>query len=184
EIRMRKECRMSNDQGSMNQQMISLLILGSFSYTSGGSSLGASSVNLISNQLSNWLSQISRDFDVGINYIPGDEIAQDEIEVALSTQLFNDRLIIDGNVGVSTMDNKSNSQNASSIVGDVNIEYKLRPDGRIRLRAFNRSNNIYTFENISPYTQGVGIFYRKEFNRFSELFDFMRKKPKPAEDGP
>jgi hypothetical protein len=168
----------TNDQGVMNQQMISLLILGSFSYTGGAGNIGASSFNLISNQLSNWLSQISRDFDVGINYIPGDEINQDEIAVALSTQLFNDRLLVDGNVGVGGQNSQTSSQNASNIVGDVNIEYKLRPDGRIRLRAFNRSNNIYTFENIAPYTQGVGIFYRKEFNSFGELFGLDKNKDK------
>jgi len=172
----------TNDQGAMNQQMISLLILGSFSYTSGAGNLGASSFNLISNQLSNWLSQISRDFDVGINYIPGDQINEQEIEVALSTQLFNDRLLIDGNVGVGGQNATTSSQNASNIVGDVNIEYKLRRDGRIRLRAFNRSNNIYTFENIAPYTQGVGIFYRKEFNRFDDLFGFLRKKKQAPDE--
>jgi len=165
----------TNDQGAMNQQMISLLILGSFNYTSGAGNLSASSFNLISNQLSNWLSQISRDVDVGFNYIPGDQINEDEIEVALSTQLFNDRLMIDGNVGVGGQNSQTSSQNASNIVGDVNIEYKLRRDGRVRLRAFNRSNNIYTFEDIAPYTQGIGIFYRKEFNSFGELFQFMRK---------
>jgi hypothetical protein len=168
----------TNDQGVMNQQMISLLILGSFSNTARAGSLEASSLNLISNQLSNWLSQISRDFDVGINYIPGDEINQDEIAVALSTQLFNDRLLVDGNVGVGGQNTQTSSQNASNIVGDVNIEYKLRPDGRVRLRAFNRSNNIYTFENIAPYTQGVGIFYRKEFDSFGDLFGLNRSKNK------
>ncbi len=164
----------TNDQAVMNQQMISLLMLNSFSYTSGGN-LGASSFNLIGNQLSNWLSQISRDFDVGINYRPGDELTEDEIQVALSTQLFNDRLVIDGNIGVSSRNN-SNTQNASNIVGDVNIEYKLRKDGRVRLKAFNRSNNISSLEDIAPYTQGVGIFYRKEFNKFGDLFIRKNKK--------
>ncbi|MBU2650530.1 MAG: translocation/assembly module TamB [Bacteroidetes bacterium] len=162
----------TNDQAVMNQQMISLLMLNSFSYTSGGN-FGASSFNIIGNQLSNWLSQISRDFDVGINYRAGDELSEDELQVALSTQLFDDRLIIDGNIGVSS---KSNSQNASNIVGDVNIEYKLRKDGRVRLKAFNRSNNINTLDDIAPYTQGVGIFYRKEFNNFGDLFKRERKK--------
>ncbi len=162
----------TNNQAMMNQQMISLLVLNSFSYTSSGN-IGASSFNIISNQLSNWLSQISRDFDVGINYRPGDEITEDEIQVALSTQLFDNRLIIDGNLGVSS--ERNSQDNASNIVGDVDIEYKLRPDGRVRLRAFNRSNNMNTFDDIAPYTQGVGIFYRKEFNKFSDIFKKRKK---------
>ena len=163
----------TTNQAVMNQQMISLLVLNSFSYSSAGGNLGASSFNIISNQLSNWLSQISRDFDVGINYRPGDEITEDEIQVALSTQLFDNRLIIDGNLGVSS--EKNSQDNASNIVGDVDIEYKLRPDGKVRLRAFNRSNNMNTIDDVAPYTQGVGIFYRKEFNKFGDIF---RKKKK------
>jgi hypothetical protein len=162
----------TNDVVLMNQQMVSLLLMNNFSYASSSTNMSASSFNIISSQLSNWLSQISRDFDIGINYIAGDEMNQDELEVALSTQFFDNRLIIDGNVGVLTTgdENRTSQQQASNIVGDVNIEYKLTPDGRIRLRAFNRSNNINTLEYYAPYTQGVGIFYTKEFDRFGDLF--------------
>jgi len=169
----------TNDAMLMSQQMISLLVMNSFSYASPSANVSSSSFNIISSQLSNWLSQISNDFDIGINYIAGDEINQDELEVALSTQFFNDRLIVDGNVGVMTKDNTQ--QQASNIVGDVNLEYKLSPDGHIRLRAFNRSNNLNTIDDYSPYTQGVGVFYTREFNRFGDIFKRERKKKKKQE---
>jgi len=169
----------TNDAVMMNQQMVSLLLMNSFSYASSSANMAGSSLNIVTSQLSNWLSQISRDFDIGINYISGDEMNQDELEVALSTQFFDNRLIVDGNVGVMTGENTT-QQDASNIVGDVNIEYKLRPDGRIRLRAFNRSNNINTLDYYAPYTQGVGIFYTKEFDRFGDIF--RRKKKKELED--
>jgi hypothetical protein len=165
----------------MNQQMVSLLLMNSFSYATSSTNMSVSSVNIVTSQLSNWLSQISRDFDIGINYIAGDEINQDELEVALSTQFFDNRLIVDGNVGVMTSENTS-QQEASNIVGDVNIEYKLRPDGRIRLRAFNRSNNINTLDYYAPYTQGVGIFFTKEFDRFADIFKRQRKKGETIEN--
>lgn len=164
----------TNDTPLMNQQMLSLLLMSSFSYASSSGNMSSSSLNIISSQLSNWLSQISSDFDIGINYIPGDEINQDEVEVALSTQFFNNRLIVDGNVGVMTKDNTQ--QQASNIVGDVNIEYKLTPDGRIRLRAFNRANNLNSIDYYSPYTQGVGVFYTKDFDRFRDIFRRQRNK--------
>jgi len=170
----------TNDATLMNQQMISLLLMNNFSYANTSVNMGASSLNIISSQLSNWLSQISNDFDIGINYIPGDEITQDEVEVALSTQFFDNRLIVDGNVGMMTKDEEQ--QQASNIVGDVNIEYKLTPDGRIRLRAFNRSNNFNTIDYYAPYTQGVGIFYTKEFDRFSDIFKRQRKKKEKLEE--
>jgi hypothetical protein len=131
---------------------------------------------MISNQLSNWLSKISNDFDIGINYRPGDDITSDELQASLSTQLFNNRVIIDGNVGVA------NTQSSSSdIVGDVDIEYKITSDGRFRVRAFNKSNDINALTQNARFTQGVGLSYQKEFNKLGDLF--RRKKKKIETDG-
>jgi len=130
-------------------------------------------LGFISGALSNWLSQISKDFDIGINYTPGDKISEEELQVALSTQLFNDRVSIDGSFGV-VGDEKS--QRTSNIVGDVNVEVKITQDGRLRIRAFNRTNDIDILEDNTPYTQGVGVFYRKEFNSFRELVQWMKRK--------
>lgn len=169
-----------NNEAQMNQQMISLLVLGSFASSSSETptvgALGASSINVISNQLSNWLSQISKNFDVGINYRPSGEYTQEELELGLSTQLFNNRLLIDGNISrVSGYD----SDNTTNIVGDVNIEVKITDDGRFRIKAFNRSNvNSNEYEDRSLYTQGVGIFYRKEFDTFGDLFRGSKQKKK------
>ena len=118
---------------------------------------------------------------MGINYKPGDNVSQEEFEVALSTQLFDDRLMIDGNLGM-TYDRTD--QNMSNIVGDVDIGYKLTEDGQWILRAFNHSNvnswyNYGNYENQAPYTQGVGIAFRKEFTHISELF--KRTRPKKDE---
>ena len=163
----------------MNEQMISLLVLGTFSASNASNiSLSSSYYAVLSNQLSSILSKISDDFDIGINYKPGDNVSQEEFEVALSTQLFDDRLIIDGNFGMTY--DKSH-QNASNIVGDVDIGYKLTEDGRWILKVFNHSNvnswyNNANYEKISPYTQGVGIAFRKEFTNIAELFKRTRPK--------
>ena len=158
----------TTDIGLMNQQAISLLVLGSFSSTGSGGSNPVNPAAIVSSTLSNMLSQISNDFNVGINYVPGDQVSSEQLEVALSTQLLDDRLIIDGNIDVSG--SNASSQQTSSIVGDINVEYKLTPDGRFRVKAFNRSNDLSLYNDYAPYTQGVGIFYRKEFNNLSELF--------------
>jgi len=165
----------------INNQFLSLLIMNKFispsqdnTTSSENNVIGSTTSELLSNQLNNWLSQISNDFDLGVNYRAGDEMNSDELEVALSTQLFNDRLIIDGNVGTSG----GNSQSSSSIVGDVNIEYKWTDEGRFRIKAFNKSNEIDILTPNSTYTQGVGIFYRKEFDSFRDLFTRKKKKKK------
>lgn len=165
----------------MNQQMISLLVLGTFSFNNAANvSLQSSYYNVIANQLSSMLSRISENVDVGLNYKPGDEVSQQEFEVALSTQLFDDRLTIDGNFGM-TYDRSQ--QSASNIVGDVDIGYKLTPDGQWVLKVFNHSNvnswyNPSNYDQISPYTQGVGIAFRKDFNNIAELFESRKKEKK------
>ena len=130
---------------------------------------------MLSNQFSNWLSQLSNDFDIGINYRPGDEISNREVELALSTQLFDDRLTINGTVANNP--NSSNT-NTSGIVGDFNLEYKISEDGQLRVKAFNESNDYYLTTDSNPYKQGVGLFYRKEFESFGDLFRREKKKEK------
>jgi len=167
----------------MTQQMVSLLILKSFSFSSSNASLastvGSSSIEMVTNQLSNMLSQISKDVDIGLNYRTGDVLSSEEIELALSTHLFNDRVTIDGNLGMTT---SGTTQNANNIVGDVNIDVKITPDGRFRVKAFNKANNPFDISSTyATYKQGVGVYYKYEFDKFSELFRRQRKKSPPLQ---
>lgn len=168
-----------NSDQEMNRQVFSLLILNSFvtpyqlaNNESGApnalGAVGSNSTEMLSNQLSNMLSKLSKDVDLGVNYRPGNDISKKELELVLSTQLFNDKLTVDGNVG-----SKANSQNSNTnnIVGEVNIEYKLTDDGKVKIKTFNRANdNNQVNLSPGPYTQGVGVFYREEFDSFAELF--------------
>jgi len=145
-----------------------------------GSSLGVgTTTELLTSQINNWLSQISRDLDIGLKFRPGDHIAGQEVEVVVSKRLFDNRLLIDGSLGYAA--NNPYLQRTSNIIGDFNVEYKLNLEGFWRLRAFNRTNT-FDIENLSsPYTQGIGIFFRRELNRFSELF---RTRPNDANTPP
>jgi len=161
----------------INKQIFSLLVLGQFqpsdnSLIAASGGVGANSSELLSNQLSNWLSKISEDFDIGVNYRPGDEITSKEIEIALSTQLFDGRLMVNGSVANNSV---SISQNPSNIVGDFNLEYLIAKDSDVRLKAYNRSNDSYLTSNYAPYTQGIGVSFKKEFNKFSDLFKKTNK---------
>jgi hypothetical protein len=72
------------------------------------------------------------------------------------------------------------TQNASSITGDVNIEYKISKDGRFRAKAFSRNdvNSDLLKRGNSQVEQGMGVFYRVEFDTFGEFFRkvFLPKK--------
>ncbi len=172
--------RLITTEQEMNRQVFSLLILNRFVPPDEGINnalgygMGTTSAELLSNQLSNWLSQISSDVDIGVNIRPGDELSAQEVELALSTQLFNDRVVIDGNFGVAG-NHPSQTQRTSNIIGDVNVEIKITPEGKFRVKAFNRSNTFDILNSNAPYTQGVGIFYRREFDSLNELFRKQRR---------
>lgn len=171
------------------RQAVSLLILRRFSppdelankpSTSGA--VGSNAYEFLSQQLSNWASQIDENINVGINYNPGNSLTQEELEFALSTSLFNDRVTLEGNVGVAG-NNNSTTQSTSNIVGDFSVDVKARKDGKVRLKAFNRSNNNTLLNNFnSQYTQGIGVFYRQEFNTFSELINKLRERRRKTKD--
>lgn len=164
-----------SSEQEMNKQVFSLLILNKFMTNRQDISTATVDVSLsttsemLTSQLSNMISKFSDDFDIGFNYRPGDEISNDEVSIAMSTQQFNNRLTIETNLGVS-QGNKLN-QNPSSFIGDVDVEYKINSDGNLRVHAFNESNE-YDFTNLdqTPYTQGVGAFYKQSFNNLGELF--------------
>ena len=164
----------------LNKQFISLLIQNRFLPSSKGSGQpqvssssssysGAAGVNaseFLSNQLSHMLSQINSDVDVNVNYRSDRELKSDEVQVALSYQLFNDRLTINGSVDMAT-NAAANARN--DIVGEFDIDYKLRPNGKLRLKTYNHANNDMLYENAT-YTQGFGFSYREEFNTIGELW--------------
>ena len=170
----------TTNQSVMAQQVFSLLMLSSFSYTAGrnisrfGTNAG---YGVITSQLSNMLSQLYEDLDVGINYTPNDNLTNEELEVALSTQLFDDRLIIEGNFGV-IRGNRSDADNANNIVGDVDLTFRLTK--RLSLKAYNHTNiknnyYYYSIENYSDFTQGVGLSFSQSFDSLKEVFTLHRK---------
>jgi hypothetical protein len=166
-----------------NKQAFALLVLRQFinSGTGAGDAAnvaGGNTLEVLSNQLSNWVSQLSEGLDVGVRYRNKDNTTsgQDEVELALSTRLFNDRVNIDGNFGVATT--KSTSTAPYNNLIDVNVEVKITDDGKLRIRGFNRSNEANIIQAF-PYTQGVGVSYQTTFDTWKDL---TRRKKKRIAD--
>lgn len=178
-----------NTSEELLKQFTSLLVLNRFvpsmtsttdntsnTFTSYAYTAGINPGDLITSQLSNWLSQLNEDLNVGVNLRSNKQLKTEEIELMLSTQLLNDRLLIQGNVDVPT---NAAARASNRLVGDVEIEYKINKTGKLRAKAFNRSNEDQ-LNILSPYTQGIGIVYREEFDSPIELFKriFKSKKDK------
>ena len=189
---MRTDLRAAIDsEEEMSRQFLYLLVMNSFypdpavtgtslsTTNAGASAMGVTTTEMLSNQLSNWLSQISNDFDIGFTYRPGNEISSQEVEVALSTQLLNDRVVINGNFDVGGETGSQTSSSTNEITGDFDVEVKLTE--KIRFKVFNRSNDNLVYET-APYTQGFGLFFRQSFNRFSDLFKRNKSNMKREEE--
>jgi hypothetical protein len=170
----------------MNQQIIYLLVLSRF-YTSPEFVRNESRFNNdlsfltspLFKQISSLLGTFSDKFQVDTKFhqtYEGEQTST-EMEFLLSSQLLNNRLIINGNFGY--IDNpylNGGNQKNVPLVGDFDLEYKLTKSGEIRLKGFNHYNYRNYYSMTPKMTQGFGILFRKDFNRFS---DFLWNKPTP-----
>jgi len=163
----------TNNTAEMTQQVLYILVMNQFKPVAGGTGstvdVGGTSLAIVTNQINSWLSGMTQNLNIGVNYKPGSATASQDIDMTVSTQLFNDRLLIDGTFGMSSYKNTSSAQ-ASTIVGDINVEYILTKNRRWRIRAFNRTNTIDLLNNNAPYTQGVGLSFQRDFYTWKELF--------------
>lgn len=168
----------TNNATEMAEQTIYLMVMNQFKPivgTSGPSvDVGTTSVALVTNQINSWLSRLTQDVNVGVNYRPPSSTTQQEFDVAVSTQLFNDRLLIDGTFGMNSYNSASFKQ-SNTIVGDINIEYIMTKNRRWRVHAYNRTNTLTILNNNAPYTQGVGVTYQRDFTSFRDLFGIKKK---------
>jgi hypothetical protein len=164
----------------MNRQIFFFLLLNTF-YTSpeyGGNTRTRNDMSpLLTSTLSTQLSNILDAFTdkvqlVGTSFRQSNEGFGNstEMELLLSSQLLNNRLIINGNFGYRDNPFLNGTQNSIHWIGDFDLEYKLKQRGDIRLTFFNHYN-YRNYYNLTPeMTQGLGIVFRKDFNHISDLF--------------
>jgi len=170
----------TSTEEQMNTQIIYLLGIGKFytvdySNNANQSSNATSSLafNTLSGQLNNMLSQWTenKNWNIGANLSTGQEGWSDvEAEAILSGRLLNNRLLINGNFGY-----RENVLANTNFVGDFEAIWLLTPNGEFRLRGYNQTNDRY-FTKSTLTTQGIGFIYKKDFNSWSELYQWLVKK--------
>jgi flavorubredoxin len=84
-------------------------------------------------------------------------------DVAVSTQLFNNRVVVNGNIGNQQY---TTSGTQSDVVGDLDIEIKLNRSGAFRLNLFSHSADQFSNYLDNSQRNGVGLMYQTEFNSF------------------
>jgi hypothetical protein len=156
----------------MARQIVYLLVLNKFytpdysrnDYRANEFSVVASSA--LSAQLSNILNSLTDKVQIGTNIRSRqDGVSDTEVEMLLSSQLLDNRLLFNGNFGY-----KNNFIQTSAFIGEFDLEYRLTPGGEIRLKAYNHANDMYRYNMKSLTRQGVGLMYYKDFDSFGNIF--------------
>lgn len=182
-IQSRVESALSTED-KVQKQFLSLIISNSFlpdeqsGIVNNSSILYSNVTDIMTNQLNNIFQKLDIPLDLGLNYQPNDK-GNDIFDVAVSTQLFNNRVIVNGNIGNRQYNSGSSG---SDVVGDLDIEIKLTRSGALRLTLFSHSADEYTNYLDNSQRSGIGIAFQKEFDRFDTFIRNIFKNRKKREE--
>ena len=178
-IKSRVESALSTED-KVQKQFLSLLVTNNFLPEEQSGIVNNSSslvTEAIANQLNNIFEKLDIPVDLGLKYQSNDR-GTDIFDVAVSTQLFNNRVVVNGNIG-----NKQTGTSAQTdVVGDLDIEIKIDRSGSVRLNIFSHSADQYTNYLDNSQRNGVGLTYQTEFNNFGQFVrNIFRSKAKRQE---
>lgn len=162
-----------NTEDKVQRQFVALLLMGSFlpneasGIFNGTNMLYSNAADIVSNQLSNILQKLEIPLDLGFDY-QGLQSGTSIFDVAISTELFNNRVVVNGSLGNRRYSTSTNPN--GDMVGDLDIQVKLDQPGSVRLSVFSHSADEYTSYLDYSQRNGVGLSYQKEFNKYRDFF--------------
>jgi hypothetical protein len=160
------------DEQELNRQVFSLLILRRFSPPDAFSTSGSISNSvseLLSNQLSYWLTQVDQNLEIDLDLGSLDQEAFNTFQLRLSYSFLNGRLRVtrDG-----TFNNQYNQSELANMLGDWTIDYVLTPDGKFKVKMFSRSNFNQINNSLgtqTAITTGVSLLHTQNFDQLKDL---------------
>ncbi|UII24135.1 translocation/assembly module TamB domain-containing protein [Fulvivirga ligni] len=179
--------QLNNRNEELDQQVFGLLLFKNFlTGTSSNSSsnnvaqtTARNSVSKILNtqlsKLSNKVKGVELSLNLESNGAPtnsDDPLANTQLELGLSKQLFNDRVVVKvaGNFNLDQSD-QNRQQSMNDFAGDLRIEYRLTEDGRFRLVGFRENEYDNFFQGGDDVVKtGVGVIFVRDYDSFKELF--------------
>lgn len=179
-IKTRVESAFSTED-KVQRQFLALLITGTFIPDEQGgvqdntAALYGNLSELMTTQINNIFMKLDIPLDLGFNYQPT-STGTSIFDVAVSTQLFNNRVVVNGNIG--NKQRMTGSGNRNEVVGDIDIEVKINRSGTLRTSAFSHSADQFTnfLDNLQRI--GVGISWQQEFNHFGHYVRNLFTQPK------
>ncbi|HXB93758.1 MAG TPA: translocation/assembly module TamB domain-containing protein, partial [Puia sp.] len=173
------------EESELNKQVFALLLLNRFvgedplqSQAGGGSSIGSMAFQSASQILTSQLDQLAASLIKGVDihfdlnneqdYSTGNEIDYTELNVTVSKS-FSERIQVSVGSNFDVVGAGAPNQNASTLAGDVAVNYKLSKDGRYMLRAY-RQNQYEAVVEGQVVETGLSFILTFDYNTLKELF--------------
>jgi hypothetical protein len=177
----------NNDDRLKTSQVATLLAFNSFIPPEGivGSTVASGAINNISQFLSsststaltNLANKFYKNLNVDLkytNYNYSDQtlggLNRNEVKLGVNHSYLNDRLLVE--VGSTSDWGHATSASATSnfnLTGDFRIQYQLTQTSKLRINAFRTSDYDVTLDQ-DVVRSGVGLTWRKSFDRLSDFF--------------
>ena len=159
-------------EDKIQKQFLALLITGNFLpeddsgiiATGGSNTLFSNVTGIMASQINTIFQKLEIPVDLGLNYQSNDT-GNDVFDVALSTQLFNNRVIVNGNIG----NKQQYGMSTNEVAGDVDVEVKVNKSGSLRVNLFSHSADQFTSYLDNSQRNGAGVTYQREFNNLREF---------------
>jgi translocation and assembly module TamB len=188
--------QLRQDEGEINKQVFSLLLLGRFvgqnpfQSSSGGFNAGTYARESVSKLLTEQLNSLAGGLVAGVDinfdltssedYTTGDRRNRTDLNVGLSKRLLNDRLKVTVGSNFQLEGPQSGNQSSNNIAGNVALDYQLSKDGRYLLR-FYRKNQYEGVVDGYIVETGLGFILSVDYNKFSEILH--RRKQRVTSNG-
>lgn len=166
----------------MQRQFFSLLLFKKFAPLAGQNTGGGGGIaDVLTQQINGLLEEWSENVKLALEY-DDKEGGQD---IALGFEKSLGKVVLKGSFGVANSTD-AQSQTQSNLIGDMSLEYLINDDGSFRVNLFNESNDNSVIQDKSQgaFTQGVGLHYEKEFNKWKDRKEKKKNAKKRREKTP
>ena len=169
-----------NTEEMLMRQVIYLLVFNRFytaDYLQNTQTVGLNETysllsSTITGQINAWLSKLTDIFTMGFNFRTDGEGASASQEYEANFQLQPIRqLVINGNFGY-----RYNDLSNRPFFGDLDIEYLLTQNGKLRAKAYTHTVDKYSLKQANT-VQGLGLVFKHDFN-----WGTPKKKPSVVTD--
>lgn len=182
-------------ESERNKQVFSLLVLGQFlpadPLAGGGRSVASTARSSMADVLNSQIRRVTEEYVKGVDlnlsldsyedYTTGQAEGRTQLNVGVSKELFNERITVHVGGSIDLEGDQRRTQNASDLIGDLSVEYKLTPDAIWRLRGYRKN----TFEGMIDgeiIRTGVALIFSRNYNATRELFENRRRKAATSEE--